>query len=314
MTRVAAVFPGQGSQAVGMGIDVVDASPAARDVFERASKVLGYDVLELVRDGPEERLRETQYSQPAIFTTNVAIFAACDAPICVTAGHSFAEFCSLVVAGSITLEDAVHVVDERARAMHAAAQRSPGGMSAVLGLDADRIRPVVARVHEETGRVLQLANFNSPTQIVLSGDAFAVRTAGDELLAIGAKRVVPLNVSGAWHSELMRPAVERFTKAVEQARISLPSIDVISNVEGEAYRDVATIKSCLVRSVTGEVRWHETAETLLGYKPDLVAEFGAGPVLTALMRRMPNAPKTLVVGDVDGVKKLRETLAEGAPA
>lgn len=314
MKRIAAVFPGQGSQGVGMATGVAAEMPAAREIFSRASRVLGYDVLELVREGPEEQLRETLYSQPAIFTANVALFVACDVPVVVSAGHSFAEFCSLVIADALPFEEAVHVVDERARAMNDAASNAVGAMSAVLGLDAGRIRPVVERVRKERGGVLQLANFNSPTQIVLSGDVGAVRAAGDALMEAGAKRVVPLNVSGAWHSELMRPAVERFAKAVEEAHVSLPRFDVVSNVDGKPYRDVETIKRNLVRSVTDEVRWHDTALALLGYDPDLIAEFGASPVLTALMRRLPDAPKTMAVSDMDGVRALRATVVQETPA
>lgn len=309
MKRIAAIFPGQGSQCVGMAVDVAEQVPAAGAIFQRASAALGYDVLALVREGPDERLRETLYSQPAIFTANVALFAACDVPVVVSAGHSFAELCSLVIAEALAFEEAVHVVDERARAMNDAAQRNAGAMSAVLGLRAEEIRPVVERIGSENGGVLALANFNSPTQIVISGDAASVAAAGEALLAAGAKRVVPLNVSGAWHSALMEPAVERFARAVEAAHVSLPKFDVISNVDGKPYRDVATIKNALVRSVTGEVRWHEAAETLLRYDLDLVVEFGASPVLTALVRRMPDAPKAMSVADLDGVRALNEALA-----
>ncbi len=303
--RIAAVFPGQGSQSVGMGTDVVAGSASARELFSRAERVLGYDLFALVRDGPEERLRETQYSQPAIFTTNLALFAAFgdtrgdDAEVIVSAGHSFAEFCSLVIADAIAFEEALHVVDERARAMHEAAERAAGGMSAILGLNADRVREAVESLVNESNSVLQLANFNSPTQIVLSGDPSALRAAGELLLEAGAKRVVPLNVSGAWHSELMRPAIPRFAAAVEAVQFTMPRFDVISNVDGRPYRSVAQIKAALVQSVTGEVRWHETAEALLRYEPELVVEFGANPVLTALMRRMPDAPPTLAVSDAE---------------
>jgi [acyl-carrier-protein] S-malonyltransferase len=308
--KLAAIFPGQGSQSVGMGVDAATHSAAAREAFSRASGVLGYDLLALAREGPEERLRETKYSQPAIFVTNVALFETCRPAVVVSAGHSFAEFCSLTIAGAISFEDAVHVVDERAQAMQLAAEMASGGMSAVLGLDAERVRPVVERVRAETGGCLQLANFNSPTQIVISGDLDAVRSAGEELVDAGAKRVVPLNVSGAWHSALMQPAVERFSAAVEAASFRLPSFDVISNVDGEPYRDVERIKLNLVRSITDEVRWHDTALRLLSYRPDLIVEFGASAVLTALMRRMENAPKTMAVSDMHGAETLRAALGE----
>ncbi len=311
--RVAVVFPGQGSQAVGMGVDVAAHSPAARDLFDRAAEVLGYDLLALQAEGPDEKLRETQFSQPAIFATNVALYAALGGELepVATAGHSFAEFCSLVVAGSIGFEEALRVVDARGKAMQAAAETARGGMSAVLGLEAEAVRAVVERTRAEAGGRLQLANFNSPTQIVISGDLDAVRAAGDGMLAAGAKRVVPLNVSGAWHSELMEPAVEAFGAAVDAAHFELPRFDVISNVDAQPYRDVATIKRNLVRSIVHEVRWHETALRLLSYTPGAVVEFGASAVLGPLMRRLPGAPAVSVASDWAGLEKLRAAI-EGA--
>jgi [acyl-carrier-protein] S-malonyltransferase len=307
--RIGAVFPGQGSQVVGMGVDVAEQSPPAAALFERARAVLGYDLLEFQRRGPEERLRETQYSQPAIFVTNVALYdAAGEAPIVVSAGHSFAEFCSLYAAHALSFEDALLIVNERAKAMQDAADIAPGAMSAVLGLDAESVRHVVEEMRASSGRCIQLANFNSPTQIVISGDRDAVIAAGDAMFAAGAKRVVPLNVSGAWHSQLMDPATERFSAAVEKAAISMPRFDVISNVDAEPYRSVETIKENLVASISHEVRWHETAERLLQFELDLIVEFGASAILGPLMRRMERAPQVLVVSDMTGVRRLRETL------
>jgi len=183
-----------------------------------------------------------------------------------------------------------------------------------LGLPPDRVRDVVDRVRADTGRRVQLANFNSPTQIVVSGDVDAVAAVGDAAVAAGAKRAVPLNVSGAWHSELMEPAVERFAAAVQSARFALPSIDVVSNVDARVYRDVATIKENLVRSIVQEVRWHDAAEKLLSYGLDLVVEFGASGVLGPLMRRMNGAPQVMVVSDYAGVEKLRAIVSSGAGA
>jgi [acyl-carrier-protein] S-malonyltransferase len=310
--RIGAVFPGQGSQTVGMGVDVASHSQVARSLFDCAAEVLGYDLLALQNDGPEERLRETKFSQPAIFTTNVALYSAVGEgfrPI-VSAGHSFGEFCSLFAAYSLSFEDALRIVNERAQAMQDAAELAVGGMSAVLGLDADAIRAVVERVRKETGERVTLANFNSPTQIVISGDLNAVQIAGDALTAAGAKRIVPLNVSGAWHSDLMEPAIERFSGAVERGEFAIPQFDVISNVDAQPYRDVETIKKNLVASITSEVRWHATAERLLSYQLDLVVEFGASGVLGPLMKRLPNSPPVLVVSDHAGIEKLRGMLAE----
>lgn len=308
--RVGVMFPGQGSQGVGMGTDVAARSPEAAALLRRASSVLGYDLMALLSGGPEEKLRETRYSQPAIFATNLALYAAAGdglQPV-VSAGHSFGEFCSLVAARSLDFDAALRIVDERGKAMQAAAELAPGGMSAILGLDAVQVRRIVEATQADGGGRVTLANFNSPTQIVISGDLAAVQTAGEAMLGAGAKRVVPLNVSGAWHSELMEPAVERFRAAVEAAHFDLPAFDVISNVDARPYRDVATIKLNLVRSLAHEVRWHDTAERLLSYNPELVVEFGASGVLGPLMKRMAGAPNVLVVSDWPGVERVRTAL------
>lgn len=316
MSRIAIIFPGQGSQNVGMGFDIATHSPAARALFDRASAVLGYDLLALQADGPPEKLRETHYSQPAIFVTNVALSAAMPASIredvVVSAGHSFGEFCSLYVAGALSFEDALTIVDERAKAMQYAAELAPGAMSAILGLDAQTIRAVVDRVRAETGKRVSLANFNSPSQIVISGDALGVNAASEAAMGAGAKRVVALNVSGAWHSQLMEPAIERFSSAVAAGTFAMPSFDVISNVDAQPYRDTETIKKNLVRSIMSEVRWHETAQRLLEYKPDIVVEFGASGVLGPLMKRMPEAPTVKVVSDFASANAVVSEVSEHA--
>jgi len=314
--RAAVVFPGQGSQGVGMGCDIAAHSAAARAAFERATVLLGYDLLALQRGGPEETLRETQFSQPAIFTTNLALYAAVGpqlAPV-VTAGHSFAELCSLVISDALSFDDALRIVSERGKAMQAAAERARGGMSAILGLEASEVRRVIEEARVRDGGRVALANFNSPTQIVISGDFDAVQAAAQAMLDAGAKRVVPLNVSGAWHSELMEPALEPLRAAVESSTFSMPAFDVISNVDGRPYRDVETIKRSLIRSVVDEVRWHDTAERILTYQPDIVVEFGASGVLSALMKRMSSAPPASVVSDFAGVERLRNTIESSAGA
>ncbi|MFY9781072.1 MAG: ACP S-malonyltransferase [Candidatus Baltobacteraceae bacterium] len=310
--RVGVVFPGQGSQAVGMGGAIAEQAARAAELFERAERVLGYDLLALVREGPEERLRETRYSQPAIYVVNYALAAAAgDAlrPV-VSAGHSFGEFCSLTLAEALGFEEALALVEQRGLAMQEAAERAPGAMAAILGLDVAAIREAVAE-GRAFGRV-NLANFNAPAQIVISGDRDAVARAGELALAKGAKRVVPLNVSGAWHSELMAPARERFAPYVERAQVAEPRFVVVSNVDAQPYRDLAAIKENLIRSVTDEVLWHATAERFLAERPELIVEFGGSPVLAPLFKRMPGAPKTLHVGDEGGVAKLRELLSGAA--
>ena len=311
--RIAAIFPGQGSQVVGMGVDVAASSAAAADLFARAGEVLGYDLLALVRNGPDDVLRETRYSQPAIYVTNYALAAASGVlDACVaSAGHSFGEYCSLTIAAALSFEEAVELVRQRALAMQEAAERTPGGMAAILGLDVAAVRAAVEAARE--AGLVQIANFNAPGQIVVSGEAAAVTRAGELAMTAGAKRVVPLNVSGAWHSALMEPARERFAPYVERATIEQPRFTVVSNVDAEPYRDTARIRRNLIRSVTDEVLWHETAERLLAERLDAVVEFGASPVLAPMMRRLAGVPRVLQAGDAAGLARVRDALA-GSPA
>jgi [acyl-carrier-protein] S-malonyltransferase len=312
--RIGVIFPGQGSQVVGMGADLADAHPVVREMFEQAATVVGYDLLELCRSGPEEKLRETKFSQPAIFVVNCALAAAVGGEdpaafgAVVSAGHSFGEYCSLVLARSLGFANALALVNARGIAMQSAAEQAKGAMAAVLGLDATAIAGAVNQARSEGAGRVSLANFNAPSQIVISGDATAVRVAGEMCLQAGAKRVVPLNVSGAWHSELMQPAVPLFAPYVERAHVSLPQFTVISNVDAKPYSDAAQIKENLVRSVTAEVLWHATSLRLLQEQLDLVVEFGASPVLGPMLKRLPGAPEVTSVSDRSGVEKLRTRL------
>lgn len=294
-----------------MGVDVARAFPAAAACFRAANAVLGYDLLELCENASDEQLRETRFSQPAIFAVNVALARALGdvlVPV-VSAGHSFGEYCSLTLANALTYETGLELVHQRALAMQRAAEQSRGAMAAVLGLDDAALRAAVAAtVARGAGRV-QLANFNQPGQIVISGDQAAVREAGDAALVAGAKRVIALNVSGAWHSELMAPARAEFAPHVERAAIALPSFPVVSNVDAQRYRDVATIRANLIRSVTDEVRWHDTALAMVAMGLDLIVEFGASPVLAPMMKRVQGAPKAVHAGDAAGIEKLRAMLA-----
>jgi [acyl-carrier-protein] S-malonyltransferase len=314
LMRVGVVFPGQGSQSVGMGGAIAERYPAAAELYRRAEAILGFDIGALAARGPEEQLRETRYSQPAIYLTNyaLAVGASESLGVVASAGHSFGELCSLTLAGAISFDDALALVNERGLAMQDAAERAPGRMAAILGLDAAAVR-TAAEAARAVGRV-QLANFNAPGQIVISGDAEAVARAGEFALAAGAKRVVPLNVSGAWHSELMAPARERFAPFVAAARIERPRFTVVSNVDARPYHDVATIRENLVRSVTDEVLWHAASERLLAERLDMLVEFGGSAVLTPLLKRLPGAPPASHVGDERGLEKLATALGAQAPA
>jgi [acyl-carrier-protein] S-malonyltransferase len=311
MPTLGIIFPGQGSQSVGMGVDVAETFPASRECFDRASRILGYDLLELCRHGTDDQLRETRVSQPAIFTTNVAIYRAVETlgltPI-VSAGHSFAEYCSLTIAGALTFDEALRLVHERGLAMGAAADEAPGSMAAVIGFELDRVEGMCAQAREASGARVDLANLNAPVQIVVSGDVAGVNALCDVAKQAGAKRVVMLNVSGAWHSELMRSAVPRFANVVKAADITLPSFDVISNVEVEPYRSVEQIRRCLIASIVSRVRWHETALALAARAPDFIVECGSTAVLAPMMRRLPGvaADRCLHVADSEGVARLAQ--------
>lgn len=302
--RVGAIFPGQGSQTTGMGGDLAIGSPVAADLFACASRVLGYDLVRLVRDGPEEKLLETRYSQPAIFVTNYALAAVANERVTAvaSAGHSFGEYCSLTLAGALAFDDAVALVNERGLAMQYAAELRPGAMAAVLGLDVESLTQVVQAAQAEG--CVQLANFNTPAQIVVSGEVAAVRRAGELALEAGAKRVIPLNVSGAWHSELMAPALERFAPCVERTAIATPRFPVISNVDALPYLDAAHIRRNLILSLEAEVLWHATSLRLLEERLDLVVEFSASPVLAPMMKRLPGAPQVQQAGDLAAIGKL----------
>jgi [acyl-carrier-protein] S-malonyltransferase len=252
-------------------------------------------------------------AQPAIYVTNYALAAAAgELPVVASAGHSFGEYCSLALAGALTFEEALELVKERGLAMQAAAELADGAMAAVLGLDAQSVR-AATEAARTAGRVC-LANFNAPGQIVISGDAAAVARAGELALGAGAKRVVPLNVSGAWHSELMASARARFSPFVERATISLPRFTIVSNVDAQPYRDVATIRANLIRSVCDEVLWHATSERLVAEGLDAVVEFGGSAVLAPMLKRLPAAPRALHVGDERGLENLTAALASSAPA
>lgn len=292
------IFPGQGSQTIGMGTELAANFAQSRACFDRASSVLGYDLLERVNTSSADELKETRLSQPAIFTANVAIYRAVETlglqPI-VSAGHSFGEYCSLTISGAIDFDQAVHVVNERGQAMGEAADVAPGLMAAIIGLDEAGVAESCRRAREATGLRVDLGNLNTLTQIVVSGDAEAVEAACEIAKEMGAKRVRILNVSGAWHSSLMEPAMPRFARAVSAAQLRMPEFAVISNVIAKPYSSVEQIRECLLASLCAHVRWHETALALAAVKPDVVIECGASEVLAPMIKRLPTIGTTPVL-------------------
>lgn len=287
----AIVFPGQGAQSVGMAGDWVDASPAARERFARASELLGYDLLEVCRTGPAERLNTTAVSQPAILVTSLAALEVLrsrdDQPLdaaSITAGLSLGEYTALVFAGALGFDDAVRLVDLRGRAMQECADRRPGGMVAVLGLE----RQAVAEVCDACrgSDILEVANVLCPGNVVASGSLEACQRLEAEAPAAGAMKCVRLDVAGAFHTALMQPAVERLSAALAAAEVRRPRIPVVSNVDARPHDDPEVIRGLLARQVVGVVEWNASMAYILSTGVRSVWEVGPGRVLRGLLRRI----------------------------
>ena len=308
--RIAFVFPGQGSQAVGMGADVTSAYPAARQVFERVDQALGFALADLCFHGPEETLKETVNAQPAIVAVSLALLAACEEflaargaaqriqPVYV-AGHSVGEYAALVAGGVLKADAALRLLRERGRLMHEEGQRCPGGMAAVLGLDDAILQEVCVQATEETlaalgtnanthpglGKVV-VANYNSPGQIVISGEKQALERAMELAAARGAKRVVPLVVSGAFHSPVMQPASLGLAAAIAHMSFSDASIPVISNISARPLHTSTEFQKELAEQIVSPVRWTKTIEFLAAEGVSTFVEIGPGQVLSGLTKRI----------------------------
>ncbi|QOJ14924.1 MAG: ACP S-malonyltransferase [Planctomycetia bacterium] len=297
MTKAAAIFPGQGAQLVGMGRDIAEQHACAREVFARADAMLGIPLSVMCFDGPEERLGATDVQQPAIFTTSVAIYHAAIAAgrirsddFVAMGGLSLGEYTALHLAGAIEFEDALRLVHERGRLMQAAAEAQPGGMVTVLGLDEAAVLGVCERL-ARFGRISP-ANFNTPGQIVISGDRAACEAAPAEIEAAGGKHVT-LKVAGAFHSELMRPAADSLRKTLDAARIRPPRIRVIANVDAGYHGDAASIRESLFRQVFNPVRWQACVERLIADGCDEFREIGPNRHLSGMMRKINRAAKAV---------------------
>jgi [acyl-carrier-protein] S-malonyltransferase len=288
---LAILFPGQGAQAVGMAGDWVDANPRAADLFARAADILGYDLLAIARSGPAERLNTTAVSQPAILVTSLAALEVrrdrepAALGVCpVTAGLSLGEYTALVFAGSLDFDDAVRLVDVRGRAMQECAERRPGAMVAVLGVEREKLAALSDECRE--GDVLEVANVLCPGNIVVSGSAAACRRIEAAATGAGAIKCVPLEVAGAFHTLLMEPAVERLTAALSAATIRAPRIPVVSNFDARPHTDPAEIRGLLARQVIGVVEWNASMAYILSTGVRAIREVGPGRVLRGLMKRI----------------------------
>lgn len=277
------VFPGQGSQFPGMGKDLYEANAKAREMFSRANEILGFDITAVMFSGSAEDLRATAVTQPAVFLHSV-IAAACiqDFKPEMTAGHSLGEFSALVAAGAMDFEDALRLVAMRADAMQKACEAVPGTMAAVLGLEFKTIEEICAGIDG----VVVPANYNSPGQLVISGENDAIDRACAALKAAGAKRALKLSVGGAFHSPLMAPAAERLARAIENTRIREPFCPVYQNVDAKPHTDPAQIRENLLRQLTSPVRWAQSVENMIKDGATSFTEVGPGAVLAGLIRKI----------------------------
>ena len=308
--NVGLLFPGQGSQVVGMGRALAEAFPVAKQTFAEADEALGFALSGIFLDGPEEELRLTENTQPAILTASVAAYRVLTAHgvnAWLAAGHSLGEWSAHVAAGTLSFADAVRAVKARGRAMQQAVPPGEGAMAAVLALDAGTIAAVCAEIAAETGQVVAAANFNSPDQTVISGAKAAVERAGEALKARGARRVVPLPVSAPFHCALMAPAEREVERVLGEIAVNDPGFPVAANVTGALLMTAADAKRALIEQVTGTVRWVSCVAALAEMGADIFVEVGPGKVLSGLMRQIDREQKCLNVEDPASLEK---TLAE----
>ncbi len=333
-TQVAFLFPGQGSQAAGMGADIFETSPAARRVFESADEALGIALSDLCFHGPDDVLRETINAQPAIVTVSLALLAALQASLnehtsswssplvpSYTAGHSVGEYAALVASGALQLKDAVRLVRERGRLMHYEGTVCPGGMAAVIGMDEGPLEEVcqeamaqavvnLARdAHPGQGRV-SIANFNAPGQIVISGEQAALSVAMELAKARGAKRVIPLAVSGAFHSPVMQPAAAGLAQAIEQTEVHDASIPIIGNMHAKPLTKAQEIREELAQQIAAPVQWTRTIEYLAGAGVTIFLEIGPGQALTGMVKRIAKGVTTLNVSSGADIEKVAGIMRE----
>jgi [acyl-carrier-protein] S-malonyltransferase len=307
MSKTAFLFPGQGSQSVGMGRDLADAFPLAQQTFEEANDALGFDLAELCFNGPEEQLRLTEFTQPAIFTVSVAALRVLDEAGTTAdyfAGHSLGEYSANVAAGSLEFAAAARTVRRRGQLMQQAVPTGQGAMAAILGMAVDQVIAVCQDATEESGAPVEPANMNTPEQIVISGATAAVERAMALAKERGAKRVVLLPVSAPFHCSLMQPAQDALAPVLERLPFQAARVPVIVNVDGVPLTAAGALRDALVRQVTGAVRWTESMQWLIAQGVTSFVEVGPGKVLSGLLRQIDRSQKCGNVEDRAGLERV----------
>jgi len=311
-TKIAFLFPGQGSQAVGMGRDLAERFPIAAQTFAEADEAAGFPLSQLIFEGPEKDLRLTENTQPAILTVSVAawrVLAAQGVEPVFAAGHSLGEWSAHVAAGTLSFADAVRAVKARGKAMQLAVPAGQGAMAAVLSLPADQVAEACREAEAETGLVVAAANLNSPGQTVISGALAAVEKASALVKAKGARRALMLPVSAPFHCALMQPAQQEVARVLAALTLSDPRIPVAANVTGGLVSTADAARDALIRQVTGAVRWVDCMQSLIAAGAELFVEVGPGKVLCGLLKQIDPAQKSLNVEDVASLEATLAALA-----
>lgn len=312
MGKIAFLFPGQGSQVAGMGKVLAEQDENVKGFFERADQKLGFSLSELIFEGPQDKLTLTTNAQPALLTTGIAIldyFKRSGITPDFVAGHSLGEYTALVAAEAISFEDGVYAVRKRGEFMEEAVPNGEGTMAAVLGLDRDKLTAVTEKV-TAGGNPVQLANLNCPGQIVISGSKAGVELASLKAKEEGAKRVLPLEVSGPFHSQLMKPAAEKFRGILDEIEIKDAKVPVIANVTASEMTSASEINGRLIEQLYSPVLWEDSVRRMIELGVDTFIEIGPGKVLSGLVKKVDRSLKTYAVSDVETCQAVTESLKE----
>ena len=290
------VFPGQGAQFSGMGKDLYDSNPKAKELFDKANKILGFEITKIMFEGTADELKQTKVTQPAVFLHSVisAICAGDKAQFDMVGGHSLGEFSALVAAGALSFEDGLKLVSQRAQAMQKACEAAPSTMAAIIGLDDATVEKVCAEI-SKPGNIVVPANYNNPGQLVISGNNEAVMAACEALKAAGAKRALPLPVGGAFHSPLMQPAKDELQAAIEATEFQTPKCPVYQNVDAKAHTDAAEIKQNLIAQLTAPVRWTYEVQAMVADGATDFTECGPGKALQGMIAKICKGNETITI-------------------